>query len=78
MNQNKFNSEPENRVVDWISFNIQGLVNKNQVKIIAKYLFQNFGFNSTFAKGSNDEEEDFLFDFRNQHLVSSKCLVKRF
>jgi len=70
MKQNKFSFESENLVVDWIGFNIQRLVDRKQVEIIAKYFFQNFGFNSTFAKGSTGKEEDLFFDFQNQHQVS--------
>jgi len=70
MNQNKLSFESENLVVDYISFNIQGLVGRKQVEIIAKYFFQILGFNSTFAKGSTGKEEDWFFDFRNQHQVS--------
>ncbi|MGK0448171.1 MAG: hypothetical protein ACJA2M_001955 [Polaribacter sp.] len=40
----------ESLVVDWIGFNIQGFVDRKQVETIAKYFFQNFAFNSTFAK----------------------------
>jgi len=62
--------ESENLVVDYISFNIQGLVDRKQVERMAKYFFQILGFNSTFAKGSTGKEEDLFFDFRNQHRVS--------
>jgi len=48
MNQNKLTFESENLVVDWISFNIQGLIDP---KLIANYLFQNFGFNSIIIVG---------------------------
>ena len=50
MNQNKLTFESENLVVDWISFNIQGLIDP---KLIANYLFQNFGFNYTIEKRIN-------------------------
>ena len=70
MTQNKLSFESENLVVDYISFNIQGLVDRKQVEIIAKYFFQILGFDSTFAKGSTGKEEDLFFDFRNQHRVS--------
>ena len=39
---NKLTFKDENLVVDWIGFNIQGLLNRKQVEIIAKYLFENF------------------------------------
>ena len=70
MKQNRFNFESQNLVVDYISFNIQGLVDKEQVEIIAKYFFQILGFNSTFAKGSTGKEEDLFLNFQNQHQVS--------
>ena len=57
MTPNKSSFKSENLVVDWIGFNIQGLVDIKQVKQIAKYLFQNFGFNSTFAVGLDGNEE---------------------
>ena len=67
---NKLSFESEKLVVDYISFNIQGLVDRKQVERIAKYFFQTLGFNSTFAKGSTGKEEDLFFDFRNQYRVS--------
>ena len=47
MNQNQLSFESENLLVDWIGFNIQGLIDRKQVKQIANYLFRTFGFNST-------------------------------
>jgi hypothetical protein len=70
MNQNKLSFESEKLVIDYISFNIQGLVDRKQVERIAKYFFQILGFNSTFAKGPNGSEEDLFLDFQNQHQVS--------
>lgn len=70
MNQNKLNFESEKLVVDYISFNIQGLVDRKQVKRIAKSFFQILVFNSIFAKGSNGNEENLFFDSQNQHQVS--------
>lgn len=70
MNQNKLTFESKKLVVDYISFNSRGLVDRKQVKRIAKYLFQTLEFNSTFAKGSNGKEEDLFFDFWNQYRVS--------
>ena len=64
MKQNKSTFESENLVVDWIGFNIQGLLDRKQVKQIAKYLFQNFGFNSTIALGSDGKE-----DSKNKYQV---------
>jgi len=69
MKQNKFSFESENLVVDWIGFNIQGLVDKKQVEIIAKYFFQNFGFNSTFAIGFDGKEESLFENSKNKYQV---------
>ena len=68
MNQNKSTFESENLVVDWIGFNIQGLLDRKQVKQIAKYLFQNFGFNSTLAVGLDGKEEILFNDSRLDRL----------
>ena len=70
MNQNKLTFDIENLVVDWIGFNIQGLVHKKQIKQIAKYLFQNFGFNSTFTIGSTGKEEYLSNESKNKYKVS--------
>lgn len=69
MNQNKSAFESENLVVDWIGFNIQGLLDRKQIKQIAKYLFQNFGFNSTLAVGSDGKEEILFNNSRNKYQV---------
>ena len=69
MNQNKSTFESENLVVDWIGFNIQGLLDRKQVKQIAKYLFQNFGFNSTLAVGSDGKEEILCNDSKHKYQV---------
>ena len=70
MSKNKLSFESQNLVVDWIGFNIQGLIDRKQVKRVAKYFFQILAFNSTFAKGPNGNEEDLFFDSQNQHQVS--------
>lgn len=72
MNHNKLTFESENLVVDWIGFNIQGFVNKKQVERIANYLFQNFGFNFTFATGPNEEQKILFNDSKNKYQVYFK------
>jgi hypothetical protein len=69
MNQNKLTFDNENLVVNYISFNIQGFVD---VRPIAKYLFQNFGFNSTIAKRINGKwkSESLNYASQNQFQVS--------
>ena len=62
MKQNKLSFESENLLVDWIGFNIQEFFERKQVKQIAKYLFKNFGFNSTFALWSDGKEEILFYD----------------
>jgi hypothetical protein len=69
MNQNNLTFESENLVVDWIGFNIQGQVNRKQVERIAKYLFQNFGFSSTFAFGSDGKQETLFSNSKNKYQV---------
>ena len=56
--------------LDWIGFNIQGFVEKKQIKQIAEYLFQNFGFNSIFAVGLGGKEEALFKDPKNNYQVS--------
>jgi len=72
MNQNQLSFKSENLKVDYISFNIQGLVDRKQVEIIAKYLFQNFAFNSTIAKIINGKwkSESLNYASQNQFQVS--------
>lgn len=70
MIKNKLNFESENLVVDWIGFNIQGFVEKKQIKKIAQYLFQNFRFNSIFAVGLDGKEEALFKDPKNNYQVS--------
>jgi hypothetical protein len=36
MTQNKLSFESENLIVDWVGFNIQGFIDRKQVKQIAK------------------------------------------
>ena len=58
-------------MVDYISFNIPGSDNPES---IAKYLFEKFNFNSTFAKGQNGTIYDWFYLNRNQHQVSFREL----
>jgi len=69
MNQNKLSFESESLVVDWIVFNIQGLLNKKQVEIIAKYLFENFRFNSTLALGPDGKQKTLFFNLKNKYQI---------
>ena len=62
MNRNNLTFDTENLVVDYISFNIQVLVDRKQVEIIAKYLFQNLGFNSTFTIKFNGKQKTLFFN----------------
>jgi hypothetical protein len=73
MNRNRVTFDSENLVVDWIGFNIQGLINRKQVERIAKYLFKNFGFNSTFALGSDGKQETLFCNSKNKYQVSFRA-----
>jgi hypothetical protein len=64
MNQNQFIFQSQNLVVDYISFNIPGPDNR---KSIAKYLFEKFNFNSTFAKGQN-KQQNLGFIYRETNI----------
>lgn len=66
---NKLTFKDENLVVDWIGFNIQGLLNRKQVERIAKYLFENLRFNSTFALGSDGKQETLFYNVKNKYQV---------
>jgi len=65
MLQNKLSFESENVVVDWIGFNIQGLIDP---KPIANYLFH-FGFNSTLCFGPNRKQNPLCFNSKNRYQV---------
>lgn len=69
MNQNDLTFDTEILVVDWLGFNIQGLVNRKQVERIAKSFFQNFKFNSTFALGSGGKQETLFYNSKNKYRV---------
>jgi len=71
MQQNKLTFQSENLVIDYISFNIPG---SDNTESIAKYLFEKFNFNSTFAKGQNGTIYDWFYLNRNQHKVSFREL----
>ena len=65
MLQNQLSFESENLVVDWIGFNIQGLIDP---KPITNYLFH-FGFNSTLCFGSNRKQKTLCFNSKNRYQV---------
>jgi hypothetical protein len=62
-----FNFTDENLVVNSISFNIKGSID---LKPIANYLFQTFGFNSIIAKGSNTKTKSLIYRDKNEFQVS--------
>lgn len=66
------NFKNENLQVDYLIFNIQGTADFDLVNRIAKYLFQNFGFNSTFVTGSKNKKHAF-FSPTNKHQVKFAC-----
>jgi hypothetical protein len=68
---NLLNFQTENLVIDYISFNITG---SDNTESIAKYLFEKFNFNSTFAKGQNGTSKYWFYLPVNQHQVSFRQL----
>jgi hypothetical protein len=48
MNPTKLSFESENFRIHYICFNIEGFMELEDIKKIAFYLFEPFGFNSTF------------------------------
>lgn len=66
---NKLTFKDKNLTVDWIGFNIQGLLNKKQLEIIANQLSQNFGFNYIFALGFDGKQETPFWNSKNKHQV---------
>jgi hypothetical protein len=71
MKKIKFTFQSENLVVDYISFNIIGFTN---TEAIAKYFFEKYNFNSTFAKGRNGTAKSWFYFPGNQHQVSFRQL----
>jgi hypothetical protein len=73
MTQNKFTFESEKLVVDYISFNLEGLMDQVSMDKIASYLSKLFGFNSTLGKGNGakPKEEIIFYDVKNSHKVWS-------
>lgn len=66
MSKNKLSCKSGNLQVDWIGFNIQGFAD---IKPIANYLFQNFGFNSTFTLGADGKQETLFSNSKNKFQV---------
>ena len=70
MNQNKLSFESENLVVDYISFNIQGLTDPKDIAKIAFYLSNLFGFNSQIKENYEDHFEDLISENRNRGKIA--------
>ena len=60
MKQNKLSFESENLQVDYLTFNIQGTPDFGLVNRIAKYLFQDFDFNSIISNCSKNKKHLFF------------------
>ena len=63
----QLNFQTENLVVDWISFNITGLTDPNE---IAVYLSESFGFNSVLKQTYKGKSECLIFETENLYKVS--------
>jgi hypothetical protein len=76
MTQNELSFESEKLVVDYISFNLEGLMDPASMDKIASYLSKLFGFNSTLRKenGAKPKEEIIFYDVKNSHKVCFKQL----
>jgi hypothetical protein len=61
------NFKSENLVVDWISFNVKGFIDS---KLIARYFFQRFNFNSTISTNQDRKKNYLFYDKKNQYQVS--------
>jgi hypothetical protein len=62
MTQNELSFESEKLVVDYISFNLEGLMDPASMDKIASYLSKLFGFNSTLGKGNGAKpKEEIIF-----------------
>jgi len=73
MNPTKLSFESENLSIHYICFNIQGFIELEDIKKIAFYLFESFGFNSTFISYDRTqgwEEKKIFYMSKNQHKVS--------
>lgn len=69
MKENRLSFESEGLVVDYISFNIKGFVDKTELERIANYLFQNFGFNSTFVVRLAETRETLFHSPKNKYHI---------
>ena len=67
MNENKLSFDSENLVVDYISFNISGLVDPEP---IANYFSESLSFNSVLKETFKGKSEDLIFEIRNRYKVS--------
>ena len=65
MNANKLSFESENLVVDWIGFNITGLMDPEP---IANYLSDSFDFNSIIVKKFNNKWKSEFLNYNSQNL----------
>ena len=70
MKQKRLTFESENLVVDYISFNIQGLTDIKDITKIAFYLSKSFGFNSQIKENYEDHFEDLISENKNRGKVS--------
>lgn len=70
MLQNKLSFESENLSIHYICFNIQGFIELKDIKKIAFYLFESFGFNSQIKENYENHFEDLISENQNQGKVS--------
>jgi len=73
MNQNRLSLKSGNLTIDYICFNVEGFIEFKEIKKLAFYLFQSFGFNSTFIlydQTQGWEEKKIFYADKNQYKVS--------
>lgn len=69
----KTNFQTENLVVDWISFNIEGLLNGTSIGKAANYLSGSLGVNCLLKNGREGKAEILTFEPKNQIQAVFYC-----
>ena len=65
----QLNLQSQNLTIHYFSFNISGSLQKDYLRKIAFYLFESFGFNSTFKRKQLDQRETFFSSDKNSYEV---------
>jgi hypothetical protein len=65
----ELNLQSQNLTIHYFSFNISGSLQKDYLRKIAFYLFESFGFNSTFLRKQLNQRETFFSSDKNSYEV---------